>query len=113
MPLIFSVEPDRFVMEPKTSCTFTVKGLCTAPRVVEEKVICTAALGNAPKPIFESRVIGTFIHPLVKVSEQSLTFNYVHDPNVTPPPQVTTSKINSIANPIPFDISFPFVSVLC
>ena len=78
-PPIFNVTPDKVLMEPGATCTFTVRGLAPSAGERTETLQCTAQVGTAKGfPIFETAATCCFIEPLVDAAPASLDFVYMY-----------------------------------
>lgn len=108
-PPVFSITPERVVMEPGSACTFTVRGLSAQAGVVEEFFHCMAAVGNAKSaPIFQTSVNCKFLEPLIEPSDRDVTFDYICVDNVQGcaliPLQSQTVELRNIS-PLPLTLS--------
>lgn len=74
---MFTISPEKAVIESKASTTFTISGMAYVPADVSEQLVCTASVVNSNKTsrtAFDFTAHALVATPLLDFSERSLVF---------------------------------------
>ena len=76
---VFSVTPDKLVIEPGAVQQITINGFSKDPGDVQQQLLCQALIGkNTNKDtVFEVDLRAQFVHPYLSFSQKSLNFTFL------------------------------------
>lgn len=96
---VFAVAPDKALLPPKEAVCFTISGAARKPGAVREQLLCFAASAGAPaggaskaKPLFDVALTADVTAPLLALSQQALSFAYIHAAGSRP--EVMTQQLD-------------------
>lgn len=87
-PITFTVQPERAVIAPRTSCSFTLSGSSMEKGERSENFYIKQA--GVSSAIFNACVAATFIPPLIQYSSKSLAFEFIQGQGDLMEPQMKT-----------------------
>jgi hypothetical protein len=77
--LTYSLVPDTVTILPRQEVQYTLSLRSTGPCEFEFSPICAVTLGRIRSDLFQPRIHGTFIKPVLVFTSPTMSFHYVHD----------------------------------
>ena len=74
--VVFTVSPEKMLLNPKQEHAFVVTGMASRPGDVLEKIILRASVGSETKDILKTEFKAECTRPLLECSEEKIVFTY-------------------------------------
>eukprot|EP00854_Cymbomonas_tetramitiformis_P000766 gene766-1240_t len=103
--IVFSIVPERVVIQAKQSCLFTITGNCTKPLSVSEEVVCRATIGKSSKIVQNTMMLAEVTTPYLDFSTTAISYVYSYEPQVPLMPQHAPLTLRNVTKlPLGFSI---------
>ena len=101
-PIVFSIAPERAIINGKSEESFTITALSSTKGVFSEKFSCK--LSQSHKLVFKATVQANFQPPMLQYSTNQIQFNYVYSPDNAA--TFVSSRPLTMKNVSPLDLDF-------
>jgi hydrocephalus-inducing protein len=94
--VVFSISPERCILRPKETLSFTIRGYAEKQGGVEEWLKCKIVAGKVNKTVCDVHMTAAIMKPCMEISTNSISYVYSYEKDVLLRPQMAPLTLRNL-----------------